>query len=705
MGEHDTGHGLDALIRALRRRAMLAAGVMVCLPLAVGLISLTLPARFEAAAEVLLIDPGTGDPGENADRRAPDAVRTALASQVQVLTSRGVLARVVREHELADAPAFAPTHPPAPGWLARLGISAPAPEREPPPRAVRRRHAVKALRERVTVRREGRSRVARVAVRAASPERAATLANAVAGAYIARRRADRRAARERATKRLAAKVATQREAVREAEDELTAYRREHGLAGEQGAAAAARELQALSSDLARARAELAEARARAARAQRLRDRDEARAAAAVMDDGLMQKLRLRAVELRAEKAELASEYGPRHPKMKTIDKQLAALTGRLDAHAARIVRAQRNEAAVSARRVTELKRAVEAQREALAERRRAVVEAERLERAAATERELLTSFLTRLREAREAHTVQPGARVLARAQPPLNPSSPKRALLAGLAGLAAVPCGLGAVLLAERRETGIANLRDLEAATGTPATVVVPRVSATGKPGTRPLAALHESVTPLVQNLGGDGGHPGRVLITSARPREGKSTLALAYARALAHQAGSVVLVEGDLRQPALASMVRAVETPGVSAALAGTCAVDAAIARDPHSAADLVPAGAGGTPADLLTPAAIRAVLDELAARYTHVVIDAPPVLPVGDAARLVQHAPTVVLAVRWRGTRPGSVRRALASLNADNPNAAGAALTQVDTRHFHHFGHGEDAAHARDTQSYYPA
>jgi len=700
------GPGLDAVLRSLWRRKAIVIGVAVLIPLAAGLASLALPTQYRAAAEVMLTPPPRAD--ADAPERGPAAARTAIASQLEVLTSRELLRRVVAREDLVAEPAFNPSRRTDTTLLDRLGLTGAGDET--PPRAVQKRMAVAALRERLTVRREGRARVARVAVAAPDPELAARVANAVAETHIERRRAVRTRRRERATGRLSQTVETLREKVRAAEDAAARHRQATGLAGASATGPAQRELAALTSDLAGARADLAEAEARVSRARKLADADDAAAAARALDSPLIRKLRIRMTELRAEKAELDQRYGPEHPEVRAVAEQLDRLAGRIDAQVARVLQGLRNDAGVARERVASLEAAVARKREQVGARRADRAKLARLERAAETERELFTSFLTRLREADSAaNEARPGARLLASAQPPLNPSAPNRTLIVALAFLTALPCGVGLALFVDHRDAGLANLAQLTQATGAPAVALLPRVTGGDRRAPanrmldRPASAFAEGVQALRTGLD-DAGGPRSVMVTSARPREGKSSLALAYGRLLARQGASVVLVEADLRRPGLAAKVRAPETPGVGEVLTGAATADAALRRDADSRLAILPAGTADVePGDVLAGPQIGELLRGLEARFDHVVVDVPPLVPVADARRLAPLVQGTVMAVRWRATRQGTLDVALQHLAHSGADVRGAVLTRVDRRRHKHFGAGEEVAYARDSRAYY--
>lgn len=140
---------------------------------------------------------------------------------------------------------------------------------------------------------------------------------------------------------------------------------------------------------------------------------------------------------------------------------------------------------------------------------------------------------------------------------------------------------------------------------------------------------------------------PRSLLITSCLPREGKSTTVLNLAMTLAAAGSEVCVVEADLRRPNLVERMGLESGAGLTTVLIGQASLDDVLQP---SRSHLMALGAGAippNPSELLGSPAMRTLLEELRDRFEYVVIDAPPLLPVTDAAVLSKLVDGTILVV----------------------------------------------------------
>jgi len=167
------------------------------------------------------------------------------------------------------------------------------------------------------------------------------------------------------------------------------------------------------------------------------------------------------------------------------------------------------------------------------------------------------------------------------------------------------------------------------------------------------------------------------VVVTSAVGGEGKTTTALDLARSLAEAGERVLLVEADLRRPSLAPTLRLEPGPGLSEVLAGRVDLDAAVRPGGTEGLSVLPAGAvPPNPAELLGSERMAAAVAALRTGYDKVLLDAPPLLPVTDAAVCSAVADGVLLVVRWGRTSRDEVAEAVAMLEQVHAPVLGSVL-----------------------------
>jgi capsular exopolysaccharide synthesis family protein len=277
------------------------------------------------------------------------------------------------------------------------------------------------------------------------------------------------------------------------------------------------------------------------------------------------------------------------------------------------------------------------------------------------------------------------AQVVDQAGVPTSPSSPQVARNAVLGAILGLMLGLALALLLGRFDRRVREPGELADVYDVPLIGVVPHSSAL-KVSTRsavaqaPPAAVAETFALLwarIRYFNVDR-QLDMLLIASAQPGEGKTTVARNLALAAAKVGPRVLLVECDLRSPSLGRQLGAQESPGISDVLLEGMAPDDAIqtvdvAQPPGRQLQLDVLVAGGLlppdPAHVIESHAMEALLDRARATYDFVLIDAPPLAVVSDAFPLLQQASGVVVVGRIGRSRSdiaGRLRQTLASANA---------------------------------------
>jgi succinoglycan biosynthesis transport protein ExoP len=246
--------------------------------------------------------------------------------------------------------------------------------------------------------------------------------------------------------------------------------------------------------------------------------------------------------------------------------------------------------------------------------------------------------------------------------------------------------GLGLALLRSKLDNTVKSHDDVQALTGTGLIGTVledPRLD-----DAHVVAALDEhsvtaesfrAIRTNLQYL--DVDNPPRVIVVaSSVPGEGKSTLAVNLATALAQSGSRVTLVEADLRRPRVTRYMGLVGGAGLANVLAGTADLDEV--TQPWGDGKLSVLAAGPmppNPSEMLGSAQMRSLLETLRETQDYVVIDTPPLLPVTDAAVLSVLADGCVITTRFGKTRREQLAEAAATLSRIDAKLLGVVLNRV--------------------------
>lgn len=282
---------------------------------------------------------------------------------------------------------------------------------------------------------------------------------------------------------------------------------------------------------------------------------------------------------------------------------------------------------------------------------------------------------------------QSGTQQVSPAQPPTSASSPKPLRNTAFAVVVALALGALLAIAFERRDRRVRDPRHLEAAFGKPIVGKIPQSRALKKANARtvnlppPEAEAFRSLRANLTHVLGEGTKHS-VLVTSANPREGKTTISWNLARAAAVSGANVLLIEADLRRPVLARALDLDGASGLGELLAGSGDPKSLIknvdftAETPDGGPDAVSvdvllAGPARTnPTELLDSGRMAAVLDRMPPGYDLIIIDTPPAAVVSDALPILDLVDGVLVVGRLGVSTFESIndlRERLATLDAN--------------------------------------
>lgn len=572
---------------------------------------------------------------------------------------------------------------------------------------------MEAVGQRLGVYNNNKSYTIQISFRSESPDKAALIANAFADNYVRAQRDAKLEATDRASQWLEKRLTELGAQVRDKEQAVRDFQERERLIETGGSTIILRQLAELSSQLVLARADIADAEARLRTARDLvRSNGSIDNSADVMASPLIQSLREQETQLRAREGELAPRIGPLHPETQQIKAKLGELRRKMAEEVRRVAEGLDNRARSARLREQALMREITALEEKAAVGMHAGVQLEQLRREADATRQLYESFLKRSKEIGEQAELQRAdAVVTSPAMPPSKPSFPKKMLVLSAAGVIGMAIGLMLAFVREKLESGFRRTDEVERQLGYPVVGVIPNLRRRkGPPEDQVLGDPRSPFGDALRSLGAGigliaGEQPPRVLlVTSAVPMEGKTTLCLSLARLLARTNNRVLIIDADLHRPRVNRAVGGRSDCNLMDVLNGRALLAEAVQEDPKSGAHYIAASSmSEDPLDLLASPQMRGLLDAAAAYYDFIIVDTPPVMAVTDATVLSRYADGCIFLVAWANTPREVAEAGIRRLAQGGARILGAVLTQVDLAQYGRYGAGGYASYGQQYRSYF--
>jgi len=663
--------GLPEQLLSLRRRWRI---IVLCTLLVPGITGIFLAHQTVAytATGILLYDPDSAAiPGDLAtpaqDAQNQDAI---TASQSAVIASLPAAAALAAQLNLAALPEFNPAlrhrHWPF-TWL-------PAP---PPTGAA---GLADTVRQHLTVSVLPGSRVLTVSFTSADPVLAAQTANAAMQLYLDHERDQSYAALNEAQAWLEAHSADVQTQLDATETQLARARAAAGVVQGAQASLTTETVSRLAASLVEAQADLAMNQARLNAAA---GGDAAAANAAIAPNLL--PLRKEQADLTAQVQAMQGQYGPDYPDLVSASTQLSAITAEINAETGRELDAARAEVAADAAQIATLQTALNAARTQSQTEDEESAPIRALEQRAQANRDMLQAMTLQAGAlAQDASLTRPDARILSAAAIPATPSTPHRSLiLAASLGLGFC-AGLLLAGLTQTLDTSLRSGEEIRAALGLPCLALLPEIADPHQAALEaPFSLFAEQLRALRTGLGLQEGNCKIVAITAARPGEGKTTLTIAFARALAASGLRVLAVDGDIRQPSFDPVFRTGGALGLTDNLAGLATLGEILIEDTLTTLKIIPAGTQAKAAlSLFLSPALPSRLNALRQSYDVILLDIPPAFALAEGRVLARLADATLLCIRWGNTPRRVVSAAITLLHEAGVTLAGTALTRVNAK-----------------------
>lgn len=564
------------------------------------------------------------------------------------------------------------------------------------------------------------SRLIEVSYTSHDPATAQAVTNALVAQFIDQNYRNRYTTTMEASEWLSRQLNDLREKVQESNQAVADYQQKYGFveANEQDVP-----LAQLMDDVNKQYSDAAANRIEAEAYVRMIDLGEASALPAVRDDQVYQNLMTRFADTRAQLAQARTIYGDENSNVKKLENESNELGAEVEAERSRMVNQVRTSYAAALEREQMLQKSREKLRAQMGDASSHMVGYKVLKNEALATGELYNTLQARLKEAGiYAGLKSSNIRIVDLAPKLQKPTAPNRGLIVAAGTLMGCFFALAFCFVRESLDATLRSPDDIKEATGLASLAMIPKVTHGASNGTavsKTIATIsngnHSLNGASAPRIFSDEPHsaeceamrdlraglmlmrsdvpPRVVLVSSPSSSEGKTTVAINLAIALARRAPTC-LVDADMRRPMVAKAFGAKSAVGLSDVLAGQSTVEQAIAPAPRvTGLSLVCSGqVPPNPGDLVTSDRMKSTLDALREKFEFVVIDSPPVIPVADARVISPLTDVVVLVGRYESTSRRALARSAQLLADAQASVVGVVLNDIDysSADYRYFNYG---------------
>jgi succinoglycan biosynthesis transport protein ExoP len=391
-------------------------------------------------------------------------------------------------------------------------------------------------------------------------------------------------------------------------------------------------------------------------------------------------------------------FGPNNPKEKAAHQQIAIINDELGDEEKRLL-LESNQVFLAAKNDEVQTKAVMQEKQADALKLRDdLLEFNQRQREFVSNQGLYDGLHQRLRTAGvEAGLESTEIDIVDQALPPLGPTLKPRSSMLVVNTVVMFIVGLVASFLLDSLDTGLRTVAEIETVSNLPSLALIPRSrriaadSSTASPAMRNVGILASPKSQFAESfralrtsllLSIAGGEPRVILLSSATPGEGKTTVSINLACVLTQRNVRVLLVDADLRRPTVHHRFGLNGKVGLTSVLTGALTLDQAIQKVPEMPLlDILVSGpVPPFPTEMLGSQTMHELIEKCRGIYTHIVMDSPPLLSVTDSVVLAREADAVVMIVRHGKSSKQALRRGRDLLLRSGSRVTGIVLNAVD-------------------------
>jgi succinoglycan biosynthesis transport protein ExoP len=635
------------------------------------------------------------------------STRDYFQTQAEILKSREFAQRLVRVMNLTRHPEYDPRRPPPPPWYARLIpeqlLPSSAPRALPSDEEIEEA-VVGQVMQRISVQPVRNTQLVRLSFDSHDPEIAGNVPNTLAMIYIVTDSESRNALSRRAFSFLSEQGEGRKKKLADSERALQDFRERERIVDLKNAplSGAGRQFEQLTTSLLEAKKKRADVEVLYAQVTAARQKgslDVMDNLPAISTNPLVQQFKVAEAEAERRLGDASKRYGPEHPRFIAAQADLKAAQENLRRQVAAVVQTVSKDYEVAKSNEEAMERAVARARSDVQGQNRKEFELSSLEREVASNRQIYEQFMQRAREIRIGDMESQVARIVDEARKPKWPVGPNTRFIIVMALLATLAAGILLSVMLERLDNTVKATHEVESKLGVKSVGIVQymRPERGARLERMFLQDKHNAFSESIRTIRSDVllsmiDTPQKILLlTSAVPHEGKTTVSCNLAFALSEVARTV-LVEADMRRPKIDKVFdERGSHPGLSELVAGRASLHDCLYQPEDSSLQILQAGRVPlNPLELLSSKRFAEVLNQLATQFDVVLMDTAPVQLVSDALVLSKMATAVLLVVKADDTPYPVVRNTITRLMRADAPLLGAVLNQIDLEHADAY-HGE--------------
>lgn len=692
---------LQSLVSLIWGKRKLVLAIAFSITLLVTLIVMQITSQYTAST-TLMLDTRRGQIDFQSALAGLNIDSGIVQSEIAILASRQVAYRVMKAINLDKDPEFNLTLDEGEkGLLSRIFGSG---DKEIDV-DVMESMVIKEMLERLDLENDGKSYAIHLSFTSENPEKAALIANTWAEKYLVDQLEVKFEAVERANKWLSSRMSELKQKVGTAESAVASAQEKFNIIESSGENILQKQLADLNTQLVLAQSERAQAEARLGRARSIgKSGTGLDAVSSVLESQLIQRLREQEAVVVREEADLASRYGERHPLRINKQAEIRDLRIKINEEVGRIISSLASEAEIARARENSLRGNIDALEAKLTVANRGQIQVDQLRRDAESERALYDTFVDRFKETFGKDSFQQAdARIIARADVPAKPSKPKKKLLIIGTFVTSLMVGILFVLVREMLNNNFRSTSEIEQTLGLKSIAMVPKLTKNNANTLMPYLRSNKAtayteavrgVLTALKFLGNDNNNVSKVvMVTSSVPSEGKSFFSMSLANVASLVGKRVLLIDSDMRRPALAKLLGVEINKGTADYLNDTATIAEILCKEETTNLHYIGTKTNvNVPQAALSSSSMKSLLEYARSNYDLVILDMPPLMAVSDAIILAPFIDTVLFAIRYNSTPRKVVKNALLSFKRTAPNTSIlSVLTQVDLTEHRTYNYGD--------------